>query len=413
MRSQRLSAPLTALIAIAAAGALFLLPMRAIAQQETVLYSFLDNNRDGSSPFAAPIFDAAGNLYGTTAYGGAHNYGSVFELSPVAGGGWKEKVLHSFNLDGVDGYQPYASLVLDAGGNLYGTTSLGGSHSGGTVFELSPQAGGTWSEKILHHFALGLSDGNNPQSNLLFDAAGNLYGTTVAGGAHSSGIAFELTPVVGHGWSEKLLHAFDGRGGGNAPYGTLEFDSAGNLYGTTQNGGAGAAGIVYELMPAATGPWTERILHTFTGGVSDGSYPQFGVVFGSTGSLYGTTLTGGTFGDGTVFELSPIGGGNWSESFIHYFNAQPPDGFFPNAVVADASGNLYVSTVQGGSYGQGAVLEFSLGGGSWNETVLSSFDYNDGAAPSGSLVFDALGNLYGTTEVGGAYNEGTVFKVAP
>ena len=417
MRSQKRYVGLTASFAIFVLSA-FATVMPASAQQETLLYSFHDNNSDGTEPVAAPVFDAAGNLYGTTISGGAYNFGSVFELSPQSGGVWKEKLLHSFNSNGKDGFNPTASLILDAAGNLYGTTSLGGSHSGGTVFELSPQpGGGQFSERILHNFTPGLTDGSNPIAGLVFDAAGDLYGDTVAGGAHNNGVVFELTPVSGgHSWSEKLIHAFDGHGGGAIPFGTLVFDPAGNLYGTTQDGGIQNNGIVFKLSPTLSGPWTETVLHSFTGGPTDGSAPEAGVTFDSAGNLYGTTYGGGTFEYGTVFKLSPNGDGSWSESFVHYFDSVPPDGYSVNSVIVDASGNLYTTTAEGGEYAYGTVIEFSLGGGSWNEITLHSFNYagtNDGDTPKAGLIFDAAGNLYGTTQHGGRYNEGTVFKVTP
>ena len=416
MRSQNFCVGFTASFAILFVS-IFATVLPMAAQQETLLYSFRDNNSDGTEPVAALVFDAAGNLYGTTISRGAYNYGSVYELSPQSGGNWKEKLLHSFNSNGKDGFNPTASLILDAAGNLYGTTSLGGSHSGGTVFELSPQPGDQFSERILHNFTPGLTDGSNPIAGLVFDAAGNLYGDTVAGGAHNNGVVFELIPVSsGRGWSERLIHAFDGRGGGAIPFGTLVFDFAGNLYGTTQDGGIQNNGIVFELSPTASGPWTETVLHSFTGGPTDGSAPEAGVVFDSAGNLYGTTYGGGTFEYGTVFKLSPNGDGSWSESFVHYFDSIAPDGYLVNSVIVDASGNLYTTTAEGGKYSYGTVLEFSLGGGSWNEITLHSFNYagtNDGDTPKSGLIFDAAGNLYGTTQHGGRYNEGTVFKVTP
>src|ERR1019366_934096 len=208
-----------------------------------VLYSFIHNGTDGGFPQAGLIFDAAGNLYGTTSEGGTSSScsggcGTVFELTPTAGGGWTEKVLHNFNSNGTDGANPYAGLIFDAAGNLYGTTTVGGTYYYGTVFELTPTAGGGWTEKVLHSFNYNGTDGNNPQASLTIDAAGNLYGTTSGGGTYGNykGTVFELTPAAGGDWTETVLHNFVGPDGA-APLAGLIFDAAGNLYGTTSGGG--------------------------------------------------------------------------------------------------------------------------------------------------------------------------------
>ena len=212
---------------------------------EKVLHNFTNNGTDGFFPTSGLIFDAAGNLYGTTFNGGAYNrFGTVFELSPVPGGGWTETVLHSFNNDGTDGWTPTAGLIFDAAGNLYGTTGSGGAYHGGTVFELSPMLGGGWTETILHSFGNG-TDGAGPGGgSLIFDAAGNLYGTTTLGGTFNCpsdgggcGTVFELTPTVGGAWTETVLYNFRRGSDGHLPYAGLIFDATGNLYGTTLAGG--------------------------------------------------------------------------------------------------------------------------------------------------------------------------------
>jgi uncharacterized repeat protein (TIGR03803 family) len=240
MRGNRLPIGLRAALAIFAAAVL--MTSTWAAAQEKVLYNF-GNGTDGVAPQAGLVMDAAGNLYGTTYNGGTYNYGTVFELTPAAGGGWTEMVLHNFNNDGVDGAYPHAGLIFDAAGNLYGTTHSGGTHNAscsndcGTVFELTPSAGGTWTEKVLYDFYSIRTDGAFPASSLIFDGAGNLYGTTIFGGASGAGngTVFELTPAAGGGWTERVLYSFGADG--IWPYAGLIFDAAGNLYGTTSFGG--------------------------------------------------------------------------------------------------------------------------------------------------------------------------------
>jgi uncharacterized repeat protein (TIGR03803 family) len=391
---------------------------RAVAQQETVLHSF-DGN-DGAGSASSLIFDAAGNLYGTTVNGGAYKRGTAFELTPAAGG-WTEKVLHSFN--DKDGQSPGAGLIFDAAGNLYGTTTNGGAYGYGTAFELIPAAGGRWTEKVLHSFNNNGKDGYGPGGSLILDATGNLYGTTSFGGPHNSGIVFELMPKSG-GWAEKPLHAFQDNGkDGYYPFSGLIFDTAGDLYGTTNSGGAYGYGTAFELVPIAGGRWTESIPHSFNIN-TDGCCLTSNLIFNASGSLYGTAMRG-AYGYGTVFELTPAGGGSWSETTLYNFNIGT-DGRNPlGGVIFDVAGNLYGTTADGGTGscsasgafgGCGTVFELTpTTGGSWTEKVLYSFkgDGTDGIIPPAGLTFDATGNLYGTTELGGAYGDGAVFEITP
>ena len=417
MRGKRLSIRLMAALAIVAVT-LFTMSTGAAAQ-EKVLHSFLNNGTDGNSPDAGLIRDAAGNLYGTTHWGGTVSScptgcGTVFELTPAAGGTWTEKVLYSFS-GGADGTAPYAGLIFDAAGNPYGTTSQGGSYDYGTVFELTPTGGGTWTEKVLHSFNYA-TDGANPYAGLIFDAAGNLYGMTVLGGLFNGGTVFELTPAVGGSWTESVLHNFGSGTDGANPYaGTLVFDAAGNLYGTTESGGTSNYGTAFELKPAAGGTWTEKVLHNFNNDGADGADPVAGLVFDAAGNLYGTTESGGPYNWGTVFELTPTAGGTWTEQVLRNFNNDGTDGFLPSAGLSfDAAGNLYGTTFYGGTYGGGTVFELTpAAGGTWTEQVLHSFnsDGTDGYQPIAGLILDGAGDLYGTTYAGGSSNVGTVFEI--
>jgi uncharacterized repeat protein (TIGR03803 family) len=264
--------------------------------------------------------DSSGNLYGTTYLGGSYGNGTAFELRPNAGGGWTEKILHSFYYNaGSDGAGPQAGLNFDPAGNLYGTTLYGGSGACttddqvvgcGTVFELSPKADGGWQEEILHSFLDNTADGNYPYASLIFNSSGNLYGTTAYGGAYGEGAVFELVPTASGGWAESVLYSFGGaNGNGTEPRDSLIFDASGNLYGTTSFGPASAQGTVFELSPAAGGIWNETTLHSFTGKLGhDGAEPYSNLIFDSSGNLYGTTIDGGNYGNvnyGTVFEITP------------------------------------------------------------------------------------------------------------
>jgi len=399
-------------VAAVAIGSVAMPSPASAASSEQVLYSFCSTSGcgDGDQPTAGMIFDKLGNLYGTTTKGGFYGHGTVFELIPN-NGTWTEKVLHSFNANGKDGYFPASVLIFDAAGNLYGTTVHGGSSTTcydgcGTVFELTPGTNGKWTEKILHEF--NGTDGDLPDSSLILDAAGNLYGTTFAGGATNYGLVFELTLSNGK-WTQKVLHEFNGKGG-SVPDAGLVLDAAGNLYGTTSAGGASNYGLVFQLA-LSNGKWTEQVLHEFNG--TSGSVPRAGVILDGKGNLYGTTASGGTHISGIVFQLIPKNG-TWTAKVLHNFGSGS-DGSFPSAdLVRDQSANLYGTTASGGTYVSGTLFELIPNNGQWTETVLHSFgNGNDGSFPSSRVILDSAGNLYGTTESGGAHGGGAVFEVTP
>lgn len=410
------------------------------ASKENVLYSFcpIGGCVDGASPKSSLILDAAGDLYGTTwaggIYGGIYGSGTVFELTPGENGTWIETVLHSFNRDGKDGYFPEAGLILDAAGNLYGTTSSGGGSgcygSGcGTVFRLTPEANGTWTETLLHTFNNSTKDGLYPsRGNLVFDGAGNLYGTTYQGGAYSSschntgcGTVFKLTSGGKGNWDETILHSFKGVDGAR-PAGGLIFDAAGNLYGVTGYGGSGSGcqgtgcGIVFQLKPETNGKWTEKILRRFYYPRS----PAGALILDAAGNLYGMTGAGGSsgcrgIGCGTVFRLAPTTKGEWTQTILHRFHADGRDGAIPAAsLIFDSAGSLYGTTQVGGAYYSGTVFQLTpRQNGKWSYKVLHSFNGYDGGDPQSSVIFDPASNLYGTTQEGGDFGLGTVFEVTP
>jgi uncharacterized repeat protein (TIGR03803 family) len=396
---------------------LSLLMTATAAGQEKVLHNFDSNGRDGLFPTASLIFDSVGNVYGTTSQGGAYTEGTVFELIRAASGSWTEKVLHSFNDNGEDGYGPSAGLIFGPSGNLYGTTYSGGAYGYGTVFELSPDPDGSWTEKVLHNFMNNGAEGISPFAALIFDVKGNLYGTTAQGGSGNGGTVFELAPTAGGSWTETVLFSFsDNSGtGGYSPVAGLIFDASGNLYSTTLRGGAYGYGTVFELIPTAGGSWTEKVLHDFNGGGNDGNSPYAGLIFDPLGNLYGTTAEGGDHGYGTVFVLVPTRRKGWAEKVLHNFDDNGSDGADPNAgVIFDASGNLYGTTAIGGTHDNGTVFELlPTAGGTWTEQVLHRFDGTDGQNPNSAVIFDPGGNLYGTTLNGGTHNVGTVFETRP
>jgi uncharacterized repeat protein (TIGR03803 family) len=272
------------------------------------------------------VFDAVGNLYGTSG-GGLYGHGTVYQLSPKTGGGWGVKILHNFGFGPNDGISPLGGLIFDAAGNIYGVTYMGGAHTasdvGGTVFELIPPAAGEtiWREEVLHSFGVGVNvpagDGWDPLGGLVMDGAGNLYGTTYNGGIYDAGntggTVFEVSPTPGGGWTETVLHNFsENHTDGFWPCAGLTIDGAGNLYGTASAGGSKvnspnySLGVVFELSPPAAGSttWTETILHAFGAG-KDGQNSTSNVIFDNSGNLYGTTNRGGALGGGSVFEVTP------------------------------------------------------------------------------------------------------------
>jgi uncharacterized repeat protein (TIGR03803 family) len=424
MRSRKFSNAFALTLAIFTAS-LLATGKLAVGQQETIVHSF-GGGQDGANPQASLISDAGGNLYGTTFYGGNDpscyhpglGCGTVFELTHAFGGDWTEKTLYNFNGTGADGVLPGAGLIFDGSSNLYGTTYAGGAYGGGTVFELTPNANGDWTERTLHNFGDHSKDGTGSQAALVFDAAGNLYGTTYSGGAYGYGTVFELAPIANGGWTEKILLSFYNNGrSGIYPFAGLTFDASGNLYGTTYTGGVFGAGTAFELSPSADGRWTEKILHNFGDTSKDGIATQATLVLDAAGNLYGTTYGGGAHVAGTVFELTPKIGGGWSERILHNFNDNGKDGTIPYfGVVRDATGNLYGTTYSGGIHGAGAVFELiPTAGGGWTEKILRSFGGSaaDGATPFATVILGADGNLYGTTEDGGLYGHGTVFEIRP
>jgi len=413
MRSKKFSIGSTAILAIFTIT-LFLTGPRALGQQERVLHVFNNNGKDSEQPSSSLIFDAAGNLYGTTSGGGVYRAGTAFELS-LSSSGWHEEELHNFGLNSVDGVSPAGGLIFDAAGNLFGTTTDGGLHGYGTVFELTPLAGGGSIEKVLHNFNNDGVDGIYPYGGVIFDGAGNLYGTASAGGVYGYGTVFELTPTGTGGWQENVLHDFGVNGSdGVTPFAGVIFDAAGNLYGTTFNGGAdggpNGGGTVFELTSAGGGSWTETVLRSFVVNGRGGSNPG-ALIVDASGNLYGPAFYGGSTGAGAVFELTHTAVG-WMEKLLHNF--QYSDGAFPNGLIFDAAGNLYGTTFSGGAYSfYGTVFELSpTASGGWTQKVLYSFNPNNsgGVSPAAGVILDSSGNVYGTTSAGGN-GFGTAFEL--
>ncbi len=397
-----------AAVTVTLIAVLLVAPGAVAASKFKTLHRF--KGKDGRQLEAGVILDAAGNLYGTT-YGGGPAYGVVFKLTPKPDGSWRESVLYNFQW-GFDGSLPAASLVFDAAGNLYGTTSAGGGACYcGTVFKLTPNQDGSWTESVLYSF-MGGSDGGGPVASLIFDSAGSLYGTTAGGGSFGNGTVFKLTPNRDGSWTESVLYSFMGGSDGGGPVASLIFDSAGSLYGTTAGGGSFGNGTVFKLTPNRDGSWTDSVLYSFMGG-SDGGDPVASLIFDSTGSLYGTTAGGGSLGNGTVFKLTPNRDGSWTEQVLHGFSYK--DGEYPSAgLILDAAGNLYGTTAMGGAYGVGVAFEMRLKpSGKWGYRVLHSFADRPGALVLAGLTIDAAGNLYGTTCGDGTRTHGSVFEITP
>jgi uncharacterized repeat protein (TIGR03803 family) len=385
--------------------------------QETVIRLF--NNNDGYDPIAGMIIDASGNLYGSTFYGGTYGAGNIFKLAPK-GGTWVETELYSFNDVGVDGFWPNARLAVDSEGNLYGTTFFGGAFGAGIVFELTPNPDGGWTYKTLHSFGQS-GDGTYPHGGLTVGAKGELYGTAAGGGSGTDGIVYELIPN-GHGrFAEKILHSFSGGADGANPYSSLVLVSD-SLYGTTYSGGGSAAcvdgcGTVFAVTPAGDGSWVESVVHSFNN--VDGANPDGGLIRDSAGNLYGAASQGNSGNLGAIFELTPADGG-WQELTLHTFN-QAGDGVYPIAPLTfDASSNLFGASEEGGTNNTGAVYELTpTAGGDWGEKVVYSFanGVNTPNHPGPGIVFDKAGNLYGGTLSGGdptcLGGCGAIFEVTP
>jgi uncharacterized repeat protein (TIGR03803 family) len=388
-------------LTVAVFVALFLIAAPpARGQSLSVLYNFCSGGTscpDGEDPNSALISDAAGNFYGTTQSGGTgagYGQGTVFEISPDGNGGWTETVLYAFT-GGTDGGRPVSPVIFDSLGNLYGTAQNGGAHNYGVVFKLAP-AGQSWTETVLYSFSGGL-DGESPEAGLIMDSEGNLYGT-------SDLCAFELSPSGGT-WDLQVIY---GVGGGTRA--ALTRDSAGDVFGVT------TFSTVYEVSPNGSGGWNPAsIIHTFTGAPGDGYYPEGTLVLDAAGNLYGTTTNGGVSNFGTVYKLSPGSGGVWSEQILHSFGAITADGRDPWAgVVVDATGNIYGTTlISGQQVTAGTVFELvpQIGSGTYEEKVLWTFDFTNGAEPIGGVILDSAGNLYGTSSSYGALNGGNAYRI--
>jgi uncharacterized repeat protein (TIGR03803 family) len=387
-------------------------PAAAQTSQFKVLHVFT-RGTDGAYPSALAV-DTSGNLFGTTVQGGdlsacsTAGCGNVFELSQL-NGHWGERVLADFSWnEGLP--QPVGPLVVDAKGNVYGATTEGGDPSCncGEVFQLT-RSGGVWTLNVLHTFLGAYSDGQNPVSGLVQDSAGNIYGATEQGGMYGPGSIFELSPATGGSWTFSIIHSFGLAGDGGDPYGPISIDASGNLYGTTTGGGFFGYGTVFKFA-LNNGTWTESTLYNFT--LDYGMFQQpDGVVLGPDGNLYGATIFGGEFSLGTIYKLSPTNG-LWSRTVLHTFSGDN-DGAYPyGGLTVGPTGILYGTTGYGGLYGYGTVYKLVKGAhGQWNQAILHNFLGTDGGQPSAGVVLDHSGNVYGVAVDGGADGGGTAFEI--
>jgi uncharacterized repeat protein (TIGR03803 family) len=405
----------TGRIALSSAIMLFLAVVstgEAHAQSYHVIYNFT-GCVDGSLPSNTLLLDKAGSLYGTTIGGGSScgegGMGVAFQLRRN-GNEWAYSTMHRFTGNSRDGASPYSygGLAVGPDGGYYGTASLGGAANAGVVFRIRvrPQIAcktllcPPWTEDIVHQFT-GSPDGEEPLGSVAFDAAGNMYGTTVHGGP-MSGAAYMISPFSG-GWTESVLAGVEGN-----PLGTLVLDQAGNLYGITFSGGSIGRGTVFQLMPTQAG-WMVNVLHTFTGD-ADGANPFGGLVLDAAGNIFGSTTKGGRGGGGTIFELTPSDNG-WTFNTIYSLSGVDGPA---SALTMDAASNFYGTTTGDGVFELGSIFKLSHSKNGWGLTDLYDFrGGSDGYGPLGGVTMDVSGNLYGTTAFGGASDAGVAWEITP
>lgn len=400
---------------------LCILAQSSPAQTFTVMHAFT-GGADGASPYGSLTLDRAGNLYGTATAGGytgngcssqsGVGCGTVFKMTR-SGSSWLVTPLYSFR-GNPDAATPYSGVTIGPNGSLYGTTIFGGGEGQlGTIYNLQPPAHATgnvlggWVETVIYRFSLDHNGYNPAYGNLVFDPAGNIYGTTYQGGSPCGdgggcGTVFKLTPS-GAGWTISSFDFMGIHGQGGNPLSGVVLDASGNLYGTTSYYNFDP--MVYQLSPSGSG-WNEITLYTFAPSDS----PQGGVILDGLGNLFGTTL--GTEVPSTVYQLSDTGA-QWNYSLLYNFNSAESAGP-ESGVVRDASGNLYGTTCGDGTFAHGSVFKLTPTQSGWTETDLHDFTGgDDGDCPVGGLALDATGNIYGTTSEGGEYGNGVVFEITP
>jgi len=380
---------------------------------DTVLYGFL-GGADGANPQeGTPTFDSRGSIYTTTSTGGANGYGSIVKLTRPAPGGarWTKSIIYNFT-GAADGANPLGCLTFDTDGALYGMTTIGG-NGHGVVFQLNSDDADNakWTYKTIYKFSG--DDGSNPQCGMVFDTKGSLYGVTRFGGARGYGVAFRLKPNAGSLWQYNALYTFTGGADGGTPNGGLVFDTDGDLYGVTTAGGLGY-GVVYRLRPGEHNVnskfWNESVLYAF-GGSTDGSNAYGPPVFDNHGALYGIVRNGGEKGYGAVFKLKPGEDDKpWTKRTLYSFLGGV-DGATPNNVTFDTMGALYATTQTGGNYNKGTLVKMTAAGNGWAKSTLHHFNGPDGSNPMSGVIFDTQGGIVGTTNKGGGYGYGSVFRV--
>jgi uncharacterized repeat protein (TIGR03803 family) len=388
------------------------------AQTFTIIHNFT-GQQDGGVPTTGLAIDAAGNLYGTTRQGGqtqggncpGQGCGVAFKMTK-RDGNW---LLTPLCNNCMTGSLPSSRPAIAPNGILYGTTLYGGIFDQGVLYQLQPPAQpprsilSTWNYMKVFSFNRD-GDGFNPQGDLIFDQSGNIYGTTEVGGNDFNGVVYELLRSGG-GWTRSVLYAPSGDLGSQQMIGGVVFDRSGNLYGVENIGGNFGVGAVYELSPSGSG-WTAQILYSFQGG-ADGANPGGGLLIDASGNLYGTTNTGGSGGGGTVFELTPSRSG-WTFNLVYSLSGRSFSGPTDKLAI-DSAANLYGVTYSGGAHQFGSVFKLTPSGGSWTYASLHDFTGSgfDGAFPMCGPTLDASGNVYGTTSRAGSSNEGIVWEITP
>jgi uncharacterized repeat protein (TIGR03803 family) len=403
-------------LAAGGALALSLLAGTAAAGEPRTIFTFEDYN--GAYADTDVVVGPDGSLYGMTVKGGDFNGGTVFQLLPTGAGGWTHVTLHHFT-GGPDGGQPYGGVTLDAAGNVYGTTVIGGSGGPcvedgcGTVFQIRNNGDGSWTHKVIHDFTGG-TDGFGAGGPVTLDNRGNVYGVTPTGGEYGMGTIFQVRPEPNGEWTETVIHHFTGGDDGGTGFaGRLLIDNNRTIYGVATVGGAFGVGTVYQLTPAAGGGFTFTTLYAFKG-QPDGVFPYGGVVRDAAGNFYGTTYYGGTDGIGVVYRLQ-LRNGAWTATVLHSFKGGA-DGASPISTLAfGQDGHLYGTTSEGGTANRGTLFKLTPGpGGTWTESVLYSFkSLPDGAYPYAGLIPDGNGTFFGATVFGGPSDDGTIFSFAP